>query len=41
MHELQNSLELELEAWARLLEEADSRFKFLGGHQPVVSSIDY
>lgn len=35
MLELQNARERELDDWAKLFEEADKRFKFMGGKQPV------
>lgn len=34
MLELQNSRERELDDWAKRFEQADSRFKFLGGSKP-------
>lgn len=34
MLELQNSREREMDDWAKLFEQADSRFKFLGGSKP-------
>jgi hypothetical protein len=39
MLELQNSRERELEDWAKLFEEADARFRFLGGKQPRGANI--
>ncbi|CAG8952635.1 hypothetical protein HYFRA_00009742 [Hymenoscyphus fraxineus] len=39
MLELQNARERELEDWAKLFEDADPRFKFLGGKQPKGASL--
>ncbi|CAG8977109.1 hypothetical protein HYALB_00011354 [Hymenoscyphus albidus] len=39
MLELQNARERELEDWAKLFEDADPRFKFLGGKQPRGASL--
>lgn len=39
MLEILNARERELDDWARLFEQADNRFKFLGGKQPVGSHL--
>jgi len=39
MLELQNSCERELEDWAKLFKEADSRYDFKGGKQPAGSTL--
>lgn len=39
MMELQNSLERDLDAWAKLFEDADPRFKFQGGKKPEGSHL--
>lgn len=39
MLELQNSCERELDDWAALFAQADSRFSFLGGQQPTGSNL--
>lgn len=39
MLELQNLCERELDDWATLFHEADSRFDFLGGEQPAGSRL--
>ena len=35
----QNARERELDDWATLFKEADSRFEFLGGKQPIGSRL--
>jgi len=39
MMEIQNSLERDLDAWAKLFKEADSRFQFRGGKLPKGSHL--
>lgn len=39
MLEIQNSRERELDEWALLFKEADSRFEFLGGSRPTGSRL--
>jgi len=39
MLEMQNARERELDDWAALFHEADSRFEFLGGEQPAGSRL--